>query len=141
MEETAIKTRIPIANGFFSMPDSPGGPRLLANKCPKCREIYFPKEKVCLRCGNHELEDVPLSKEGKLHSFTVIRQQPPIYKGPVPYAIGIIEFPENVRTTCLISECNFSILKIGMSMELVVERLHDDEQGNEVVCHKFKPIV
>jgi len=133
------QTRIPVAAGLFSEPASGERPHLLANKCPKCSEIYFPKEMLCLRCGHPELEEMALSPTGTLHTFTVISQQPPIYKGKVPYAIGIVEMPEKVRTTSLLTDCDFSKLRIGMPMELVVERLHDDDQGNEVICHKFKP--
>jgi uncharacterized OB-fold protein len=138
--DTETRKQIPVATDLFSMPGSPEGARLLANKCPKCGEIYFPKETLCLRCGNLELQDAALSKDGVLYTFTVIRQQPPIYKGPVPYAIGVIELPEKIRATCLLTQCDFTTLKIGMKMELVIERLHDDDQGNEVVCYKFKPV-
>ena len=133
------KKQVPVAPGLFSMPEDGKSPHLIAAKCPKCGEIYFPKEMLCLRCGHPELDEVTMSSHGTLHTYTVIRQQPPIYKGPVPYAIGVIELPEKVRMTCLLADCDFEALKIGMKMALVVEKLHDDEQGNEVVCHKFKP--
>jgi len=140
-KETKEKQKIPVGNGLFAMPDATGGPYLIANKCSKCGEIFFPKETLCLRCGNQKLEETALSKEGVLYTFTVVRQQPPVYKGPVPYAIGVIEFPERIRATCLLTDCDFRILKIGMKMELVIEKLHEDEAGHEVVCHKFKPIL
>ena len=139
--ETKQRQRIPVANGLFTMPASDERSGLIANKCSKCGEIYFPTETLCLRCGNLKLEDTSLSNEGILYTFTIIRQQPPIYKGPVPYAIGIIELPEKIRFTCLLTDCDFSILNIGMKVELLIERLHEDDEGNEVVCHKFKPIL
>jgi hypothetical protein len=31
-------------------------------------------------------------------------------------------------------------LKIGMEMELIIDKLYEDEEGNEVLCWKFKPV-
>jgi uncharacterized OB-fold protein len=51
-----------------------------------------------------------------------------------------VELPEGVRVETLYTGCDFDELGIGMEVELVIEKLHDDEQGNEVLCHKFRPV-
>jgi uncharacterized OB-fold protein len=67
-------------------------------------------------------------------------QKPPeYYKGPVPYAEGFVELPEGVRVETLFTDCNFDDLRIGMDMEMVVERLQEDEEGNEILSYKFRP--
>ena len=31
-------------------------------------------------------------------------------------------------------------LKVGMEMELIIDKLYEDEEGNEVMSWKFKPV-
>ena len=40
----------------------------------------------------------------------------------------------------LTNDCREEDVKIGMELELVVEELFEDEEGNEVVTWKFKPV-
>jgi hypothetical protein len=90
------------------------------------------------------MERLLLSRRGKLYSFTIQRHQPPPpYRGPdpfTPYGAGEVELPEGVIITSVLTESNPEALKIGMEMELVIERFFDDGEGNEVVCYKFKPV-
>ena len=138
--EAKGKQGVPAAEGWFTTPTSGEEPRLIGNSCSSCGEVYFPRESLCLRCGSQELGEITLNKSGTLYSFTIIRQQPPVYKGPVPYAVGTIELPEKIRIVSLLTDCDFDALRIGMKMELVIEKLHEDEAGNDVVCYKFKPV-
>ena len=36
--------------------------------------------------------------------------------------------------------CDPEAIKIGMDVELVIEKLGEDEQGNEVMTYKFRPV-
>jgi uncharacterized protein len=69
------------------------------------------------------------------------RPQPAPYKGPVPYALAWVELPEGVRFETLLTDCNFDALQVGMEVELVIEKLHEDEDGNEVLAYKFRPLL
>jgi len=67
-------------------------------------------------------------------------QKPPeFYRGPVPYAEGFVELPEGVRVQTLFTDCNLDDLRVSMDVELVIEKLHEDEEGNEIVTFKFRP--
>ena len=87
------------------------------------------------------LEDVHLSSKGKIVSFSVVVQSPAggFYKGPVPYAYGVVELPEGVELLSLFTG-NFGELEVGMEVELVIEKLFDDDEGNEITTYKFIPI-
>jgi uncharacterized OB-fold protein len=86
------------------------------------------------------LKETRLGPRGKIYSFTVVMQRPPeYYKGPVPYAVGFVELPQGVRIETLFTNCNFEDLKIGMDVEMVIEKLHEDEEGNEILTYKFRP--
>ena len=68
-------------------------------------------------------------------------QRPPVYyKGPVPYAFGYVELPDGVRVETLFSDGDPEALKIGMDVELVIEKLHGDDEGNEIMAYKFRPV-
>ena len=68
-------------------------------------------------------------------------QKPPkYYRGQVPYAEGFVELPEGVRVETLFTGCDFNDLKVGMDVEMIIEKLHEDEEGNEIVAFKFKPV-
>ncbi len=68
-------------------------------------------------------------------------QRPPVYyQGEVPYAMGFVELPEGVRVQTLFSTPDIENLKIGMDVRLVIEKLHSDESGNEIITYKFRPV-
>ena len=134
------KKRVILKEGQFTMPSTPDEqPRLIGSRCRACGEYFFPKQVACAHCFKQDMEEVLLSPRGKLWSYTIVRQRPPVYQGPVPYALGLIELPE-IRIEALLTDCDFDSLKVGMDMELVIEKLHEDEEGNEVLTWKFRPV-
>lgn len=129
---------IPVKEGLWTSPPSATQQQLLANRCPSCGEIFFPKKSICINCQQRNLDDIRLSRRGKIYSYTVVMQQPGIwYKGPVPYAIGYVELPEGVRIETLLKGEN---LKIGMEVELVIEKLYEDDEGSVIMAYKFQPV-
>ena len=77
---------------------------------------------------------------GKGVVVTPLSQNLSHYKGPVPYSFGWVELPEGIRVETLFTGCAPENLKIGMKVEMVLEKLHEDDEGNEIICHKFRPI-
>ena len=100
---------------------------------------------ACENCTGIDLESIDLSARGKLHTYTVIRHRPPgDYLGPdpfVPFPVGLIELPEGVRIICVLKDCDVASLQIDAPMDLVVEKLGEDAEGNEVISFKFRPAV
>lgn len=86
--------------------------------------------------------ETKLSSKGKVYNYTIVEQKPPAYyKGEVPYALGFVELPEGVRLRTLFTGCNFDDLKVGMEVELVIERLFENVEGDEIITYKFRPVV
>ena len=137
------KKQLPVRIGLWSDPAiTHEKPKLTGTKCGKCGELFFPKidNGICHYCQSNELIELELSSSGKIYSFTVVMQRPPeYYRGEVPYAIGFVELPEGIRIQTLFTGCDFDALEIGMDVELVIERLHIDEDGNEILTYKFRP--
>ena len=136
--------QIPIADGLFTWPAEE--PRLIGGECKNCGKYFFPKAYPLHKpgCRKQEVEEVLLSRQGKLRSFTwQYYQPPPPYKGPdpfVPYGIGMVELAEAISVVGIMTGCRIEDLKIGMEVMLVVEKLYCDEQGNEYLTWKFRPV-
>lgn len=135
--------RMPVRNGLWTDPASSGAePRLIASQCRSCGELFFPKKEngLCGYCQSNELEEVELSGRGEVYSYTVVTQRPSeFYKGEVPYVLGFVELPEGIRIETLFTGCDPGALHLGMDVEMVIERLHQDENGNDVMAYKFRP--
>jgi len=139
------KEYIPIRDDFFSKPIYPlEEARLAGSRCRTCGEVFLGKVVGCQQCQSEDMEDVTLSKNGTLYSYTVVRNRPPgDYKGPddpfQPFAVGLVELPEGVRILSPLADSSFEDLKINMELELSVEELYTDEEGRGVVSYKFRP--
>jgi uncharacterized protein len=137
------KKQIPVKKGVWAEPDTDGSVSLLGSKCLKCGELFFPKKDtgVCTHCQSDRFEEIRLSREGTIYSYSVVEIRPPgYYQGDVPYALGFIDLPEGIRVETLFTECDFDELTVGLPVEMVLDTLHEDDEGNEVICYKFKPI-
>ena len=126
-----------IEEGWFN--DSPEGVVLVGTRCEACGKVSFPKKKVCPNCFDGELKEVPLSKKGKLHSYALSVMGPPEMEKP--YMMGFIDLPEGIKLYSLLTECQpwDEVLKIDMDMEMVIEKIKEDQEGNEIIGYKFKP--
>ncbi len=81
--------------GLFIETDD--GVRLLAGECAGCSTLSFPAASVCANCQGRQVARRTLSASGRIHSYTVVRAQPPEYDGPVPYGLGFVDFAEGLR--------------------------------------------
>lgn len=146
METGSESKRTPVIEGWFTMGEE--GPHLIGNRCKSCGEYYFPKAYSCRNpgCMGMDLEDIALSGEGKVWSYTVNYYPPPApYVPPepfVPYAIVVVEMSEEKLMVMgpLAEGYDYEELEIGMDMELVVEPLYRDDEGNEHMTWKWMPV-
>lgn len=136
--------QIPVRKDLWRIPDEvEGNARLIGSKCLRCGELFFPKKDngICTYCQSEELEEILLSTRGKVYSYTVVMQRPPVYyKGEVPYAIGFVELPEGIRIETLFSGCDFESLKTGMDMEMAIEPLGKNEKDEDILVYSFRPV-
>jgi uncharacterized protein len=140
-----MTTIVAVADGIFEIRD--GKPVLLGTRCTNCGNYMFPRQTGCPRCLFNEQEDVELATSGTLWTWTVQAFPPkaPPYLGPVgddftPYGVGYVELPGQLRVEGRLTIADPEQLKIGMPMELVLEPLSLDEDGNQVVTYAFAPV-
>ena len=134
--------KIPFKEGMWIM-GSDGEPRLLGSRCPSCGELFFPKKEndICAHCQHEGLEDTSLSPRGKIVSFTTVMQSPAggHYHGPVPFSFGLVDLDDGVRVETQLGG-DFEKLRVGMDVELAIENLYKDQEGNEIQIFRFRPI-
>jgi uncharacterized OB-fold protein len=147
IEQSSPDKQVPVIDGWFTWPPAPE-PHLIGTRCTSCGDYFFPTVDACRnpRCMSTDLEEVKLSRKGKLYTYSINHfQAPPPYVPPdpfVPYATGVIELEkEQMKVHGQISQnTDFESLRIGMEMEVVLETLYTDEQGNNVTSWRFKPV-
>jgi uncharacterized protein len=130
-----------VDEGLFTIPTIPDDePHLIGSKCRNCGEVVFPRQPGCPHCCSENVEETHLGPRGKLFSFTnVNRPVPDGYRGPVPYGVGLVDL-EGVRIFAHLTESDPEKLKVGMDLMLIIDKLFEDTEGNEVIGFKFKPL-
>jgi len=138
------KKTVPVAEALFT--ETEDGPRLLGSKCASCGTPYFPRSAVCHNpeCRESMMEEASFGPRGTLWSCAIQNYPPPAparYEEPyTPYALGMVDMPEGLRVLGRISTDDPEGVQVGVEVELVLERLYLDENENEVITWKFRPI-
>lgn len=138
------KKKVAAVDGLFTM--DPEDPRLIGGMCPSCGSYFFPKFYVNHKpaCSHHEVQEVLLSRRGTLESYTVQHYAPPppfVAPNPFePYGLGLVALPEGINIIGIMTGIAVEDLKTGIEVELVLEKLFEDESGNECMGWKFRPV-
>ncbi len=141
----SAKAPLPAVEGWFTMDEE--RPRLLGGRCGTCGTYSFPRATICCPnpdCEAMEPEQVPLSRTGRLWSFTDNRYRPPEpYLSPEPfeaYAIAAVELADEKMVVLgqLVAGVDVSSLEAGGPVELVLDTLFEDDDHSYKVW-KWKP--
>jgi len=137
--------QVPVAEGVFTWPADE--PELIGSRCAACAMVTFPVQDACPRCASTAMEEQRLARRGRLWAWTVQDFPPPSppYSGPtgadfVPFGVGYVELPGEVKVETRLTESDPDVLTIGMDMELVVIPFRTDDDGTEVVTFAFRPV-
>jgi uncharacterized OB-fold protein len=117
-------------------------PHLVGTRCSSCGAAFFPPRYICSYCLTDEgVQKARLGNKGKLYSYTVIHVASKEFNPPYAFGFVIIE-PENIRIPTVLTGFDLNEeLKSGTEMEMVIETLRHDEQGNEIVSYMFRPAI
>lgn len=117
-------------------------PYLVGTKCSKCGAAFFPPRYICTYCLTDEgVQKARLGNKGTLYSYTVINVASKEFNPPYAFGFVILE-PEKIRIPTVLTGFDLKEeLKSGTQMEMVIEKLRNDEQGNEIVSYKFRPSI
>ena len=134
--------RVPIEDGYFTVPPEPGAPPvLLGSRCAACAEVFYPRRLVCARCLHEGCDDVELSTRGRLWTWTYVHV--PLFakkdRSVDAYGVGQVDLPEGPRVQAILVG-GPDDFEIGMELELDLETLKQDDDGNDVVIYRFRPV-
>jgi uncharacterized OB-fold protein len=134
-----------VAEGVFTWPSDE--PQLIGSRCRDCNIVTFPAQDSCPRCASTSMEEHLLARRGHLWAWTTQEFPPPSppYAGPkgpafVPFGVGYIELPGEVKVETRLTETDPAVLVPGIDMELVIVPFRTDDDGNEVVTFAFRPV-
>jgi uncharacterized OB-fold protein len=144
MSET---TKAAVLPGWFTLDER--APQLIGSRCADCGTYYFPARSLACRnpaCGGSKMENVPLSRTGKIWSFTDACYQPPepyiVQDEPFqPFAIAAVELAAERMVVLgqVVRGVGVDQLHLGMDMELVLETLYEKD-GTAQLIWKWKPV-
>ena len=132
--------QIPAVEGLFRWPSD--SPALIGGRCKLCGNYFFPKALPFHKpdCEG-DVEEIFLSRSGKLQSFTVQHYPAPppfLYNEPFePYGIGTVELPEGICIPGMLTGVDVKNIRVGMAAKLVIEKLYEESDGTEIMTWKF----
>ncbi len=142
---SGTRTQVAAVEGLFTL--DPDEPRLIGGRARTRGSYFFPRalagsDPACL---GDEIEEVLLSRTGKLWSYTTGEYAP-----PAPFVIPGDQFEPYMVAAVQLSEENLVVLgqvvhgvsveelSAGMKMELVLGVLYSDEE-NDYLVWKWAP--
>ena len=137
-----MTTRVPAIDGWFTTD------ALLGTRCDACGSYFFAPERVMCRnpaCASTDLTEIELSRRGKVWSFSVNHYAAPapyVGKDPFePYTVVAVELAaESMIVLGQLAEgVDAATLAIGDEVEVVIEALFTDDEGNEHIVWKWRP--
>jgi uncharacterized OB-fold protein len=135
----------PAVEGWFTTGSEPA---LLGSRCGSCGTVFFPPlEGFCRNpsCGGDQFDELPLSRRGRVWSYTDAQYQPPppyiAATDPYePFALAAVELPEGlVVLGQLASGFGVGDVTVGTEVELVVETAYTDDSGERTIW-RWKPV-
>lgn len=99
--------------------------KLVGIKCGGCGALAIPPRELCPACGRRQWSPVPLSGDGEIASFTIIRIAPRGHAGDAPYAIAAVRLVEGVSLLGRVVDIPFDDLAIGRKVRFRPLRIRD----------------
>jgi len=116
--------------------------RLVGNRCTVCGRVYFPKRVVCSECHRKSLgkmEDVELSGNGRVLSYTVVHDAPRDYMHQVPYILALVEMEEGPVIVGQIVDAEPGEVSVGKEVTAVFRRLREEGRSGTIQYgYKFR---
>ena len=139
------KPLAPAIEGWHTMAAKP---HLIGTQCSACGTYFFPKQSQYCKnpsCDSTDFKEVELSRTGQVWSYTNACYQPPepfVAPEPFePYTIAGVQLEKEQMVVLgqVITGVSVDDLKVGMTMELVLEALHETEDDIKVTW-KWQPL-
>lgn len=141
----SAKPHAPAIDGWHTMEAKP---HLIGTQCEGCGTYFFPKQSHYCKnpnCDSTDFKEVELSRTGTIWSYTNACYKPPepfVAADPFePYTIAAVELEAEKMVVLgqVADGVAVADLKVGMTMELVLEPLHETDEDIKVTW-KWRPL-
>ncbi len=85
-------------------------------RCGGCGELAIPPKEFCPTCGARDWHATPLSGEGAIASYTIIRVPPPAHAADAPYAIAVVRLKEGVQLLGRVVDVPLDQVAVGLPL-------------------------
>lgn len=114
--------------------------KLTIQRCQECKAWVWTPRPSCNECGSERVEWTPMSGQGEVYSFTVIRQvvgraASKAFEPDIPYVVAWVDLEEGPRLITNIVQCPAESVKLGMKVTVAFE-----QSTPQIWLPKFKPI-
>ncbi|RLC28484.1 MAG: benzoylsuccinyl-CoA thiolase [Deltaproteobacteria bacterium] len=116
-------------------------PYLKGYKCRKCGKIWFPKFVPCPNpdCWSEDMEIIPLSRKGKIYSYSDMYIGQPDMKAYMPMTVAYVDLPEGIRVFAQL-EGEVGSFNCEDEVEVVAGAIRDNMDGKPITSYKFKKV-
>ncbi len=146
---TDARSRTPVVAGWFT--DAQGQDfRLLGTRCAACSTVFFPREDAFCRnpgCAGGELTEVPLSRRGRVWSYTDARYRPPApyvsdpHAEWEPYVLVAVELAAEHMVVLGQAAPGVGVADLAVGMEVeVVAGVLDEDAGTTWTTWHWRPV-
>jgi len=113
--------------------------RLEAGRCAACGKVDYPRRAVCSACRSRESEPLRLTCRGRVVTSTVVHVAPAELAMEAPYAVAVVETPEQARLMLQIVDCDPRDVRPGMEVELEFRRIRSEGRAG-ILCYGYKGV-
>lgn len=146
---TDARSHTPVVAGWFT--DAQGQDfRLLGTRCAACSTVFFPREDAFCRnpgCAGGELTEVPLSRRGRVWSYTDARYRPPApyvsdpHAEWEPYVLVAVELAAEHMVVLGQAAPGVGVADLAVGMEVeVVAGVLDEDAGTTWTTWHWRPV-
>jgi len=135
--------RVPFKAGMLTAPlSAPEEVRLKGISCRDCGALALGERQHCINCTSTNVAEYIFAKHGKVYTYTVVRHAPPPpypQENFKPFPVVWVELEDKLFVLGELKDCGLDEVEIGMTVELVVDKGWEDDNGNDVMMYKFRP--
>lgn len=108
-------------------------------KCTRCGFLQYKQHLRCLKCKNTAFEIIEAKGNPRLITYTILTAPPIEFWNQKPYAIGIVEFENGIKSMGQI--INFDNLETGILVKPIFKKVCNNLNGKEIHTYVFEPII
>ncbi len=124
--------------------ENPSRYNLMGFKCNNCGQQSFPPRVICPTCHRKsvgKIEQVKLSNEGTIFSFTEVHEGLEELGKQTPYVIALVELDGGARVTGQVTDCDACDVAIGRRVRATLRKLSEEGHGGIIhYGYKFVPL-